>query len=350
MILADKIIELRKKNGWSQEELAEKVNVTRQSVSKWESALSIPDLDKILILAQIFGVTTDYLLKDELSEAEYTGKDGGTAYYRECGDEGGGESVGGGVRAVRKVSLAEANEFLAVKEKTAGRIALATFLCIVSPVPMIFMAGGADAGVLHFNEDKAGIAGLIIMLIVIAFAVAVFISCGSLTRPFEFLETENIETEYGVTGMVKERKNAYKEIYTRNNVIGTCLAILSVVPLFGAFLISESDFAAIVGVCLLLIMAGVGVIFFINGGIRWAGFEKLLEEGEYSRRNKAGRKGILGALSGAYWVLVTAVYLAVSLPRDNWDETWIIWPVAALIFVCWRGIATAVINRKNENL
>ena len=51
MILADKIINLRKKNGWSQEELAEKLGVTRQSISKYEGAQSIPDLDKILKVA-----------------------------------------------------------------------------------------------------------------------------------------------------------------------------------------------------------------------------------------------------------------------------------------------------------
>ena len=62
MIFADKVVQLRKKSGWSQEELAEKLNVTRQSVSKWEGAQSIPDLEKILQLAQIFGVSTDYLL------------------------------------------------------------------------------------------------------------------------------------------------------------------------------------------------------------------------------------------------------------------------------------------------
>ena len=50
MILADKIIQLRKKCGWSQEELAEKMGVSRQSVSKWEGALSVPDLDKILLM------------------------------------------------------------------------------------------------------------------------------------------------------------------------------------------------------------------------------------------------------------------------------------------------------------
>ena len=47
-MLADKIIELRKKLGWSQEQLAEQLEVSRQSVSKWESGMSIPDIDKIV--------------------------------------------------------------------------------------------------------------------------------------------------------------------------------------------------------------------------------------------------------------------------------------------------------------
>ena len=66
MILADKIIELRKKNGWSQEDLAEKLDVSRQSISKWEGAQSIPDMNKILKLSEVFSVSTDYLLKDEI--------------------------------------------------------------------------------------------------------------------------------------------------------------------------------------------------------------------------------------------------------------------------------------------
>ena len=68
MILADKIIAERKKNGWSQEELAEKLGVTRQSVSKWEGAQSVPDLQRILEMSKIFGVSTDYLLKDDMED------------------------------------------------------------------------------------------------------------------------------------------------------------------------------------------------------------------------------------------------------------------------------------------
>ena len=70
MILADKITALRKKAGWSQEELAEQLGVTRQSVSKSEGAQSVPDMDKVVQMSRLFGVTTDFLPKDELSEEE----------------------------------------------------------------------------------------------------------------------------------------------------------------------------------------------------------------------------------------------------------------------------------------
>ena len=75
MTFSDKLIALRKKAGWSQEELAERLNVSRQSVSKWESAQSMPDIDKIVQLSSLFSVTTDYLLKDGQAEPEYTEDD-----------------------------------------------------------------------------------------------------------------------------------------------------------------------------------------------------------------------------------------------------------------------------------
>lgn len=65
MTLSEKILMLRKQRGWSQEELAERLGVSRQSVSKWESGNSLPDLNRILDLSRLFEVTTDFLLKDE---------------------------------------------------------------------------------------------------------------------------------------------------------------------------------------------------------------------------------------------------------------------------------------------
>ena len=63
MNISDRIQNLRKIKGISQEELAENVGVSRQAVSKWESEQSLPDIDKIIIMSEYFDVTTDYILK-----------------------------------------------------------------------------------------------------------------------------------------------------------------------------------------------------------------------------------------------------------------------------------------------
>ncbi|MBQ8309107.1 MAG: helix-turn-helix transcriptional regulator [Clostridia bacterium] len=68
MKLEEKIAYLRKKNGWSQEELAFRLDVSRQAVSKWEMGASLPDLDNVLKMSEIFGCSTDYLLKDDGAE------------------------------------------------------------------------------------------------------------------------------------------------------------------------------------------------------------------------------------------------------------------------------------------
>ena len=70
MTLGEKIKKLRKQRGLSQEALAEKVNVTRQTISKWELNQSSPDLDFIAQLSDIFNVSSDYLIKDDLLEPE----------------------------------------------------------------------------------------------------------------------------------------------------------------------------------------------------------------------------------------------------------------------------------------
>ena len=65
MKLSEKIVRLRKSKGWSQEDLAEQLNVSRQAISRWEGGTAQPDAGNVLQLSNLFGVTTDYLLKDD---------------------------------------------------------------------------------------------------------------------------------------------------------------------------------------------------------------------------------------------------------------------------------------------
>ena len=62
----EKLFELRKSKGLSQEQLAEKLDVSRQAVSKWETGDAFPEAPKLLAIAKLFGVTTDFLLDDSL--------------------------------------------------------------------------------------------------------------------------------------------------------------------------------------------------------------------------------------------------------------------------------------------
>ena len=134
MILADKIAELRKKNGWSQEELAGQLGVSRQSVSKWESASSMPDLDKILKMSEIFGVSTDYLLKDSNGPDEEAIA---VATPDTIPDPGSDSDV-------RTVSLEEADTFMNITQDMAAKVAAGVSLCILSPILMILLCGLSD--------------------------------------------------------------------------------------------------------------------------------------------------------------------------------------------------------------
>ena len=321
MILADKMIALRKKNGWSQEELAEKINVTRQSVSKWESAQSIPELDKILRLAQLFGVSTDYLLKDALEEAEYV----------DSAEE---------TPPMRRVSMEAANEFLLVKRITAKRIALATYLCILSPICLLLLGAASETKAPALSEELAGGIGLIVMLLVVAAAVAVFIACNAKTAPFEYLEKEVFETEYGVSGMVKELQGQYRDTYTRYNVLGACICILSAIPLFAGSFLSDDDLVLAAMLSATMLLAGVGVIFFITAGVNWASMQTLLQEGDYTKREKQNAS-LTDAVGTIYWLVVTAGYLAYSFYTNNWKESWIVWPVAGVLYAAIMVLCTA---------
>ena len=168
MIFADKLILLRKKAGWSQEELADQMNVTRQSVSKWEGAQSVPDLEKMIRLSKLFGVSTDYLLKDEIEEAEHI-------------------SLSDDAPTLRRVSMDEANTFLSVKLRTAKTIAYAVFLCILSPIALLILEAISESMAVVLNEDIAGGIGMIALIIFVAIAAAMFISSSSKSAPFAYL-------------------------------------------------------------------------------------------------------------------------------------------------------------------
>lgn len=328
MILADKITEERKKNGWSQEELAEQLGVSRQAVSKWESAGSVPDLQKVIQMANLFGVSTDYLLKEEMEpEDRYTGMDTNP------------ESE----NSPRRVSMEEANEFLDVRKKTAPVIANAVALCILSPVLMILLGAFSEGNLFHITEGIATGVGCIALFIFIAAAVFLLITSGMKLSHSEYLEKEIFETEYGVTGMVKEKRHAYENTFSFGIAGGVVLCILSVIPVIIAGAADASDYVCAVCVAGLLVLIALGVNIIIRVGMIKSSFDTLLQAGEFSKKEKRV-KGKLKAFSGVYWCLATAIYLGWSFWTMKWEITWMIWPIAGVLFAAVSGIARGIMR------
>lgn len=328
MILADKIINLRKKNGWSQEELAEKLGVTRQSISKYEGAQSIPDLDKILKLSEIFGVTTDYLIKDELEEEEYA-----PSQMQENESESD--------RSVHKVTMEMANEYLQIIDWSAGKTAFATMLCILSPIVLLMLGAMSEMPNYHISENAAAGIGICVLIVLIAIAVTIFILCGMKTKKYEFMEKEDIETAYGVSGMVKEKRDAYHSMYVTQLVIGIACCICSVIPLFGTLAVSESDFYMVSAVCMLLALVAIGTYFIVRSAAKMNAMNQLLEEEDYTRQKKHENKKMSGPVM-VYWLIATAIYLAWSFTTNDWDRTWIIWPVVGVLFPAFYAIVNGI--------
>ncbi len=309
MILADKIIQLRKKNNWSQEEFAMHMKVSRQAVSKWEQAQSIPDLDKILLMASIFGVSTDYLLKDEIEIEEYV--DDESSDYK-----------------VRRISLDEANQFLTIKSSISKWVALAIALFIVSPVPLLILDNMAALNYIN-NPSKASSLGVILIFMFVAIGVAILLLMKSKTEPFVYLQKEVFELQYGVESMVKQKQAQFQSQRVRYNMVGVILCILAVVPILMVQLLANEAYQFI-GVSMTLLMIGIGVFSFVYVGTIHGSLQQLLQEGDYTPLKKK-RSSIVGAIAGVYWLSTTALYLYLSFSRQAWEKTWVIWPVAGVL-------------------
>ena len=94
---------------------------------------------------------------------------------------------------------------------------------------------------------------------------------------------------------------------------------------------------------ILLVLVALGVDIMIRVSMVKSSYDTLLQEGEFSRNEKR-IKGKLNVFSGVYWCLVTAIYLGWSFWTWQWDFTWLVWPVAGVLFAAASGVARVMLR------
>lgn len=328
MIISEKIMELRKQNGWSQEELAFQLGVSRQSVSKWESATSIPDMGKIIKLSDLFGVSTDYLLKDNLQKEE------APIAIDQAGDD----------ETPILVSMEEANTFMELKTGSTKKAGIAVAGYLISVAVLVFIMGLQEGKIIPISENMAGGIGVALMLLGIACSTAYFVMNGLKLEPYEYLEKENFRLAYGVEGVVRKRMAENEGVYRVSIMMGVFLCIVAAVPLMIAVALDSTDATYVFCTAVLLILIAIAVYLFVSGSMKKDCYQILLQEGDYSKEKKLENKST-ERFSGIYWCLITAVYLGFSFYTMRWDLTWIIWPCAGVAFAGIRGIVYAIKGR-----
>lgn len=317
MTFSEKISALRKQKGWSQEELAEKLMVTRQAVSKWESAQSMPDLDKLVQLSEALGVSTDYLLKDEQAQsapvpatAEQTVKP-------------------------RHVTQEEARRYLQLQTAAIPKTTLGVALCVWSPIALIGLPVLRSTLNWGFPEEICSGIGLCVLLVMVAAGVALLLTASGKLREFEYLEREPIETDNGAREQALHMQREMASFCTRQNTIGVVLCILSVLPLFALMCVpGVPDGYYSLAVCALLLLVGIACLLLVRTGSMRGAVDKLLEQGDYTRENKA-KSRFVGAVSAAYWLVVTAAFLFYTFgPNGNGQPqySWFIWAIAGVLY------------------
>jgi transcriptional regulator with XRE-family HTH domain len=317
MILADKIIRLRKRFGWSQEELAEKMNVSRQSVSKWESTNSIPDINKIIMLAEIFDVSTDFLLKDDVEEFD---------------------SLSGSTElGIIQISLEQALKYVENKMEVTGLVTKGVVLCVCSVIPLFFFLAMAETNRMNLTSDIAAWIGVVSILVMISIGISFFIRSNQYESDIAPIENESFELAYGVHSVFKEKLQKFRATYNLRLSVGIFMFIISFLPLmFASMFFSGSDIILMMLIVLILIIV-TGIYIVASVSAKYDAYNNILKD-SFKETEKTKRTKRTEKLAAFYWPLLVAIYLGWSLWTMDWGVTWIVWPVGAILFAALVGL------------
>ncbi len=276
-MLSNKIAALRRQAGWSQEDLAERLDVSRQSVSKWESGASQPDVDKIVALSRLFGVSTDSLLRDDADMPVLVGiapQDAPELRLVEDAEEDAPEVDENGLRLLAE---GEVFRYLENRRRCAPMNALGAGLCVACPAPMMALMG------LPLPAGLSVALGIALLLGMIAAAVAIFISARMNAQKYDYVEKTPFALTSSLREAVLEQKRQFQPAFRQSVIYGTVLCILSPVPVvMGGIL--NSKLLTLSGVGALLLMLAAGVFLFTRDGLINDGFDHLLKLAERSLR------------------------------------------------------------------
>lgn len=294
--LGENLQNIRKQNNLSQEELADKLNVSRQSVSKWESGISYPEIEKIIMICEIFECSMDDLVKGQIA----------------------------------KQNLEEKKEYDAFVAKFSKGISFGVFLILVGVTLMLMIMSYMP------NKealDKYAIVGVIVLLIFVVIAVPIFIILGirmdEIQKKYKDLSNFYSETE----------KEAYNHKFSIVIAITVSIILIGVIILLSLYGFQICDEESLLPIAIFMIFITFSVPFIVNAGIQKSKYEMALYK-EYHKTEVNDE--IIGKISAVIMISATIIYFILGFVFDLWKLNWLVFPVGGML--C--GIVSVIFSRE----
>lgn len=297
MSLSENLQNLRKMKNMSQEELAEKLDVSRQAVSKWESGSGYPETEKIIQICEVFECSMDDLVKGKISQDIKSDK----------------------------------NDYDLVMTQTAKGIALGVMLILVGVSVMLTLLG-----ILGDNE-RNGLLGVVAVLIGVVFAVPLFIINGT--------KIENFTKKNPIVANVYSDDEIEKgnSKYTRLLASGISLILVGTVVMMALKGLNTFGEESTMPVAILMyfVTIAVGMIIYSGKMKDKYDIEKYNKENseEYKKDNE-----LVGKVCGIIMLLATIIFLTLGFTLNLWHINWIVFPIGGML--C--GIAAIILKKESK--
>ena len=311
MSVAENIQLLRKRNGITQEQLADELGVSRQAISKWETGEAFPETDKLIALCERFGVTCDTLLRGSVAEHTDTDRENGIPDRD-----------------------AEREEKRRI-DRFSRMIALGVGLILLGVSGCVLLIG---FGVLYDNKLFDALGGACVLLFV-AVSVFLFVYGG--------IANENDKKEHperrGIPAE-KAKKFLRRFPFVMAGLVAGILLLVVMLVLCLALFADEGTKQSEFNGCVIVAAFFAGLIVCVGGlcmlGIRCEGYKTSGETAQKGKENESSLQRISGAVGGAIMLTATAVFLLCGFLGNLWHPAWVVFPIGGIL--C--GIVSTVLQ------
>ncbi len=281
MNFAENLQNLRKKKNMTQDELAEKLQVSRQAVSKWESGSGYPETEKIISICEIFNCSMDELIKG-------------------------------------KISLDENDNYDLIMSKSAKQVSIAVTLILLGVSVFLTIVGFVP------DVEKYSLIGICAILLGVAFAVPLFIINGSKIEEFKKKNPilNNVYTE--------NELEVGKAKYTKFTAIGISIILIGVMimMLLLGLKIGGEESPLPVAILMYFITIGTSIIVYASN------MKEKFDIAKYNKENTIEYKEIknkVGKICGIIMLITTIIFLIWGFTLNMWEINWMVYPIGGIL-------------------